>query len=295
MEKRGRTPFIIAFLFPAVALYGMFVVVPVLEAFGFALFQWRGISNQKTFVGLANFATLAKDDVFRRAVGHNLFLLFGAGTAILILSLAVAHALVKESVPAKLLRGVYLFPQVISLVVVAILWAFIYDPSMGLLTGVVKAMHLHVPEAGWLGSSSTALPLVAVTFVWNCMGFYIMLFSAGLRGIPADVEEAALLDGAVGLTRFRRVTFPMLWPVMRVATIYLAIQTLNVFALVFLMTVGGPDRSSEVMLTYLYETAFKNSQFGLATALAVANLVVVMTISGIIMLIFRKDPQEAVR
>jgi len=120
-----------SFPIPGGALYGVFVVVPVLEAFGFALFQWRGISNQKTFVGLANFATLAKDDVFRRAVGHNLFLLFGAGTAILILSLAIAHALVKESVPAKLLRGVYLFPQVISLVVVAILWAFIYDPSMG--------------------------------------------------------------------------------------------------------------------------------------------------------------------
>jgi len=295
MEKRGRTPFIIAFLFPAVALYGIFVVLPVLEAFGYSLFRWRGISTQKEFVGFSNFAALAVDPVFWRSVEHNLFLLIGAGSAILILSLAVAHALGGESRPVRALRGVYLFPQVISLVVVAILWMFIFDPAMGLLTGAMRVLHLPVPASGWLGSSTTALAAVALTFVWHGLGFYIMLFAAGLRAIPADVQEAALLDGAVGLTRFRSVTFPMLWSIMRVATIYLVIQTLNVFALVFLMTVGGPDRSSEVILTYLYETGFRHSQFGLATALAVANLIVIMGVSGLVMLALRRDPQEAPR
>jgi N-acetylglucosamine transport system permease protein len=292
MEKRGRTPFIITFLFPAVALYGLFVIWPVAQAFVFSLFRWRGISEQRTFVGAENFRALVGDPVFWRSVEHNLLLLLGAGAAIMALSLAVAHALQGNSRLVRMLRGVYLFPQVISLVVVAILWTFIFNPSFGLLTSGLHRIGLGRWTVPWLGTPSTALAAVAVTFVWHGLGFYIMLFSAGLRQIPDDVSEAARLDGAEGLTRFRCVTFPMLWSVTRVAIIYLAIQALNIFALVFLMTQGGPDRSTEVMLTYLYETAFRHSEFGLATALAVANFIIVMGISGIVMLILRRDPQE---
>jgi N-acetylglucosamine transport system permease protein len=107
------------------------------------------------------------------------------------------------------------------------------------------------------------------------------------------VHEAALLDGVEGFRRFRTITLPMLWGVMRVAMVYVVINALNVFALVFLMTVGGPDRRTETMLTYLYEQAFKNSEFGYGTALAVANFAIVMLLSGCVMALFRRNPQEA--
>lgn len=291
-RTRERGLFIALFLFPACALYGLFVVWPVAQAFGISLYRWRGVSEQRTFVGLENFRRLLADPVFWQALAHNLMLLVGAGLAILVIALAVAHALHGAGRMARLMRSVYLFPQIISLVIVAILWMFLYNPSFGLLTGALRAVGLGHWVVPWLGTSSTALAAVGVTFVWHALGFYVMLFSAGLRTIPDEIWEASRLDGAEGLTRFRRVTLPLLWAVLRVALVYLVINALNVFALVFLMTVGGPDRRSEVMLTYLYEQAFKNSDFGYATALAVANFAVVLALSGLILALFRRDPQE---
>lgn len=290
---RARSIFIAAFLAPAIALYGLFVIVPVVEAFAYSLFRWRGVSEHKEYVGLDNFKRLVADPVFRQALVHNLAFLVVGGAAILILGLAIAHAVHGNGRWSRALRSVYLFPQVISGVVVAVLWMFIYNPSFGVLNGFLKGVGLGRWALDWLGTPSTALWAVIATFVWHGVGFYIMLFSAGLRTIPVEVHEAALLDGAEGLRRFRMITFPLLWAVLRIATVYVVINALNVFALVFLMTVGGPDRRTETMLTYLYEQAFKNSEFGYGTALAVANFVIVMGLSALVLLAFRRDPQEA--
>lgn len=289
----ARGVFIASFVAPAVALYGLFVIVPVMEAFAYSLFRWRGISAHKDFVGLENFHRLLEDPVFAQALMHNLVFLLVGGSVILVLGLAIAHAVHGSGGWARAMRSVYLFPQIISGVVVAVLWMFIYNPSFGVLNGLLKSLRLERLAMDWLGTPDTALWAVIVTFVWHGVGFYIMLFSAGLRTIPLEVHEAAVLDGAEGLYRFRTVTLPMLWAVLRVATVYATIGAMNVFALVFLMTTGGPDRRTETMLTYLYEQAFKNSEFGYATALAVANFVLVMTLSGLVLGVLRRDPQEA--
>lgn len=293
-RQRERALFAAAFLAPACLLYGVFVIWPVLEAFAFSLYRWRGISAQREFVGLGNFRRLFSDPVFGLTLWHNLLLFLGAGAAIVVLSLLIAHALQGKSRLVRALRSVYLFPQVISLVVVAVLWTFIYNPNYGLLNAALRSLGMKgLGTTAWLGVPSVALGAVAIAFIWHALGFYVMLFAAGIRQIPVDVQEAATLDGAIGLERFRLITLPMLWAVLRVALVYLAINTLNVFALVYLMTQGGPDRHTEVMLTYLYELAFKNSDFGLATALAVANFAVVMAVSGILLGLMRRDPQEA--
>jgi N-acetylglucosamine transport system permease protein len=289
--RRGL--FIAGFLAPAVVLYGLFVVWPVAEAFAFSMYRWRGVSEHRTFVGLDNFVRLGSDPVFRLSLGHNLIFLCVGGAAIMALGLAIAHAVHGSGRGVRALRGVYLFPQIISGVVVAILWMFIYNPSFGVLNGVLKVLGLEALALDWLGTPRTALPALVVTFVWHGVGFYIMLFSAGLRTIPEEVHEAALLDGVSGVRLFFSITLPMLWAVMRVAMVYVVIGALNVFALVFLMTVGGPDRRTETMLTYLYEQAFKNSEFGYATALAVANFAIVMLLAGLVMALFRRNPQDA--
>ncbi len=258
-----------------------------------SLYRWRGVSQVRVFVGFDNFSRLFGDPVFWQSLAHNLALLIGAGGIILVLSLAIAHGVRGNSRSARVLRGVYLFPQVTPLVVVAILWMFIFNPSFGIMNATLRNVGLEKLAVPWLGTSGTALPAVGVAFVWHALGFYIMLFSAGLQTIPDEVREAATLDGAHGLALLWRVTLPMLWAVLRVAMIYLVINALNIFALVFLMTQGGPDRHTEVMLTYLYEQAFKNSDFGFATALAVANLVVVLLLSGMVVAAFRRDPQGA--
>lgn len=294
-ERRARNLFILTFLTPATVLYVLFVVWPVLQAFAFSLYRWRGVSEHRVFVGLENFKRLAQDPVFWQSLSHNLFFLLVGGSAILVLGLAIAHAVQGQGRIEGILRGVYLFPQIISGVVVAILWMFLYNPSFGLIDATLQSFGLEHLAVEWLATPSTALPAVTVTFVWHAVGFYIMLFSAGLRTIPVEVTEAALLDGVEGLRRFVTITLPLLWAVLRVALIYVVINSLNIFALVYLMTVGGPDRRTEVMLTYLYEQAFKNSEFGYATALAVANFAIVMLLSGLVMVLLRRNPQEAAR
>ncbi|MBA3725626.1 MAG: sugar ABC transporter permease [Armatimonadetes bacterium] len=293
MRRDGRTTFIITFLAPAVSLYGVFVLWPLLQSFVLSLYRWRGVSAKKTYVGLENFQALTRDDVLWQALKNNLWLLVVGGLAVLVIGVTIAHAMQGSGWMARALRGVYLFPQVISLVVVAILWMFLYNPSFGLITSGLNAIGLGDLARPWLGDSKTALPSVGIAFLWYVLGFYIMLFAAGIKSIPSEIHEAAALDGSAGLSKFWKVTWPMLWSVKRVAVVYIVINVMNVFALVYLMTQGGPDRKTEVMLTYLYEQAFKNNQFGYATALAVGVFVVSMALCLILMFLFRKNPEEA--
>lgn len=292
-RSRSRGRFIVGFLAPAVLLYALFVVLPLIQAFALSLYRWRGVSAKRTFVGVENFDRLWGDSVFWQALRNNLWVLVVGGIALISVGVAIAVAMKGSGRIGKVLRGVYLFPQVISLVVVAILWQFLYNPSFGLVDTGLKRIGLPTPEKGWLGDSNLALPAVTVAFLWYALGFYIMLFAAGIQQIPEEVDEAAELDGAFGWRKFWGVTWPMLWSVKRVAATYVVINVMNIFALVYLMTAGGPDRKTEVLLTYLYEQAFKNTQYGYATAIAVANFIVAMGLAGILAFIFRKNPEGA--
>lgn len=293
-RARERATFIVSFLAPAVLIYAAFVVWPLIQALIFSAYRWRGLSVRRTYVGLGNFEKLKADPIFATAVKNNVWLLVGAGAVMVALAIAVAHGLRMKGRTARLLRGIVLFPQMISLVVVAVLWQFILNPQ-GLLNAGLRSVGLGGVTRTWLGDSAWALPSVGVAFIWAALGFYVLLFAAGLQAIPEEVNEAAALDGSVGWHRFRTVTWPLLWSVKRVATVNLVINVMNLFALVFLMTRGGPDRKSEVMLTYLYEQSFVNSQFGYATAVAVGNFVVIMALTLLILYVFRRNPVEARR
>jgi N-acetylglucosamine transport system permease protein len=290
--KQRQGLFVITYLAPAVLLYAVFVIWPLLQSFAFSAFRWRGVSTHRTFIGAQNFVKLAHDDAFAKAVRNNLVLLVVGGFVILTVSLLLAHAMQGTGRLARTLRAVVLLPQMVSLVVVAILWQFILNPNMGLLSSGMRAIGLGRFTHTWLGDPSTALPSVGTAFAWYAIGFYALLFATAIRSLPEEVGEAAAIDGATGMRRFWRVTWPMLWSVKRIATVHLTITVVNVFALVYLMTQGGPDRATEVLLTYLYEKAFVDSQFGYATAVAVANFALVMVLSIAILMFFRRDPQE---
>ena len=146
---------------------------------------------------------------------------------------------------------------------------------------------------GWIAQSNTALFAVTIAFIWWALGFYVMLFTAGLQSIPNEVTEAAELDGATGWNRFLRITWPMLWSIKRISAIYLLSNVLNVFALVFVMTQGGPDNATQTMLTFLYQTGFEQSHYGRASALAACNFVLALGLSGLLFLFTRRNPEAA--
>jgi ABC-type sugar transport system permease subunit len=247
------------------------------------MFRFRGVSTKRTFVGPQYFQNLWTDETFWRALTNGLSLVVIGGSLIIGLALLLGHATTGRDAGSKILRSVYLFPQVVSVVAVAVLWRFVFHPSAGFLKG---------PDNGWLGDTKTAWPIVIFVFVWMSLGFYIMLFGAGISGIPKEIDEAAQLEGVTGFAKFRTVTWPLLWSIRRVAVVYVVINAMNCFALVNVMVEGGgPANSAEVMLNYLYEL-MQASQFGKASALAVVNFFVALALSLVVMLLFRRNPED---
>lgn len=294
MLKRDKHLTIIAFLLPAALLYAGFFLFPMAQAFYIAMFRWRGLSMNREFVGLENFRELLfRDPIFWKALQHNLIFMVVALVIIIPVALLIAVALSKKVRGSETYRAVFLFPNIISVVAVAVLWSFIYHPRMGILNAFLKLAGLEqFASTGWLGEPDLALPALIATTIWYSMGFYIVLFLAGVQSIPQTFYEAACIDGASNWQSFRHVTLPLVWEILKMAIVYLIIHTLNIFGLVFIMTDGGPDNQTEVMLSYLYRLAFEESNFGYATALGVVAFILIFIISITSIRLMRREVVE---
>jgi N-acetylglucosamine transport system permease protein len=299
-SRRGRDwgtgAFVCGLLAPAVLLYFGLVLWPMEQSFWVAFHRWRGLSGSMTFVGFDNFRQIAGDDSFRAALGHNFAFFLMAATAVLTLGLFFANALAGQ--PGQRVRGLelfralFLFPNVVSIVAVAILWMFLYNPNWGLVNAMLRLVGLGSWAKTWLGNQSTVMPAVTVAYVWYVLGFYILLFRAGIQGVPAEINEAASIDGATGSQRFWLVTVPLLNDILRLGVIHLVISSMNLFALIWVLapptSVGN---ATEVSLTYLYQKGFTEQQFGYSTAIGAVNFLIVMGITVLLQRVWK--PREA--
>ena len=287
----GTAGFVFTLLAPGLLLYVLLVIWPMMQSFYVAVHRWRGVSGRMIFIGADNFVQLAQDQNFRAALLHNALFFVMAGITILTLSLFFANALAQKLKGVELFRALFLFPNVVSIVAVSTLWMFLYNPNWGLINAVFKAFGGDPRHAvTWLADQRTVLPAVAVTYVWYVLGFYILLFRAGIQNISGDVNEAATIDGTTGTQRFWLVTLPLLNPILRLSVIYLIINSMNLFALIWIMappsaTAGG----TEVALTYLYQKGFEQQQFGYATAIGAVNFVFVMLITTVLQKVWKVD------
>jgi len=290
MKTTDRRITIALFLTPAAVLYGVFVLFPMAQAFYLSLFDYRGLSAAKQFLGFGNYVRLASDGIFRAALWHNVVFMVVSLVVIIPAALFFAQVTCRNIPGASFYRAVYLFPNILSVVAVGILWYFIYQPSMGLLNAILGL--LGAKGRPWLGESGTALPAVVATSIWYTTGFYVTLLVAGIRNIPPTFYEVAEMDGASGWQSFRHITLPLVWEILKLAIVYLVIHTLNIFGLVFVMTEGGPNRATEVTLTYLYERAFKSSEYGYATAIAAVVFVLILLLSLVSIRLLRREVVE---
>ena len=292
MTNRNTKWTIAAFLAPAVTLYAVFFIFPMAQAFYISLFRWRGMSLHKEYVGLENFRQLAIDPIFWMAAKHNLTFMASFILVVIPLALFFASALARKVKGAQSYRAIYLFPNMISVVAVAVLWSFVYHPTFGILNSVLKAVGAENLTTGWLGEPKFALPAIVVTGIWYSLGFYIILFLAGIQNIPTTFYEAALIDGASQWQSFKHITIPLLWEILKLGIVYMIIHTLNVFGLVWVMTEGGPSNHTEVMLTYLYRLAFEESNFGYATAVGVVAFLLIFAFSLFMIRLMRREVVE---
>ncbi len=287
-----RTRFIIGFLSPALLIYGFLVGVPLVQSFYYSLFRWRGISTNMKFVGAKNLVELAQDDVMHTATINQFLLLVCGGMMILMFAISIAHALHKPTALGKTVQAIMLFPQVVSLVVIGIMWQFMWEPHYGLMIASGRKIGVPYPPGGVLGVSGWANFAILLAFVWHAIGFYVMLFGAGLRNLDSEIMEACELDGASGWTRFRRVTWPMLWAVKRVAVIYIVSNVMGTFVLVKMMTRGGPDNATQVLLTYMQEKGYEQSKMGQACAIAVYSFFIAMILGALVWRVIGRNPEN---
>jgi len=268
-----RMATILVFLLPAVAVYALFVIYPLIQASFYGLFKWNGLGPLDDYVGLDNFSQVLRDEVFRRALWHNLVIL---GLSLIIqlpLALGLALALGRQMRGRAFFRTVFFLPFVLSEVVTGVVWSFLYHPDSG-INNLFSAMIPDYERHGWLGDTRTVLPALFVVITWKYIGFHFVLYVAGLQNIPRDLEEAAQIDGASPLRVVRDVTIPLLGPTIRLSIFLSALGSLQYFDLVWVMTTGGPVGASETMATYMYKFGFQRFALGYGSAVSVVIFVI---------------------
>ena len=296
--EKGTCVGLLVFLVVPVLGYILFVVWPFLQAFYYSLTDWSGFTPGMNFTGLANYTRLFSDDIFMKSVGNSLILVTVLPVITVVLSLVLA-SLVTVGGPSNgpvrglrnssLYRVVSFFPYVIPAIVIGIIWGRVYDPSAGLLNGILTGIGLDQFQSfAWLGKQDTAMIATMFVIVWGLVGFYMVLFVAAIKGIPAEIFEAARIDGAGRFRTAVTITIPLIRDNIQTAYIYMGILALDAFVyMAALNPGGGPNNSTLVMAQQLFTTAFTKGQFGLACAMGVVLASVTLAFAGLVFLVNR--------
>ncbi|MFD2093694.1 carbohydrate ABC transporter permease [Blastococcus deserti] len=260
---------ILFFVAPALALMAIFVVYPVFSAARMSLYRWKGFGPMVDFVGLDNYVRVLTDDVFTDAVTHNFLIVFASILVQLPLGLALALLLNRRIRGRGLLRTIIFVPYVLAEVIAGVVWFQLLQPRSGLLETMLTSVGIPVPEQGFLGTPDLALATVFVVLTWKYLGLAVLLFLAGLQGVPDELHEAAQLDGASWWQVQRRIAIPLIAPTIRTWCFLSMIGSLQLFDMVWILTGGGPANATTTMATYLVSQGTQRSNFGIAGAASV--------------------------
>jgi ABC-type sugar transport system permease subunit len=268
----------ILFLAPAILLYTAFVVYPAIQAFAISLSLWTGYTPDREYVGLENYRLVLHDTVFWGAIGNNVRLILIPGLIIMALALYFASTLAQGGKGAQVYRVAYFFPNVMSVVVVAILWSFIYHPDWGIFNGILRAIGLGGMTRAWL-AQDTLIPAIYAPTIWMALGFYLVLYLAAIQQIPEELFDASKVDGASGWQTFRHITWPMVWSVNRVCAVFIVLGGLKAFDFIWVFAYGRPALRNHTMATWMYQKTITEYDMGYGTALSVVMFVLVFAAS----------------
>jgi multiple sugar transport system permease protein len=275
------------FIFPAIALLFVFVFYPMLQAFLISFKNYSLVGAGDVFVGMDNYVQLMKDRAFFNSLKHSFYFALIVIPIQTSIALGLALFIQKKTATSGLFRTLYFIPVIISTAVAATVFKLIYNKEFGLLNSVLKA--LHMPVTSFLSDPKTAMNGIIVLGIWKGAGFFMIIFLAGLNNISPDLYEAARVDGASRIQQFFKITFPLLHRTMAFVVIMTTIDAIKLSGLVFVLTNGGPNSSTETVVFYIYKQAFTQMRMGYATAAAFVLFAIVLTISLIQMKLFNKD------
>lgn len=293
MEKMLRDKKVIMlFLFPALLIYSVFVPFPALATLYYSLFQWNLIENMR-FAGWDNFSNLfTMDPIFVTAI-QNTFIYLLLSIALQIpAAFLIANTLSQKMRFSKFFQNVIFLPVTLSGVAVSLMWYFIYHPDLGILNGALKLLGLSNFEQAWLFNAKTAIYAVITAVAWQWIGYHMMLFIAGIKTIPAELLEAAKIDGASEWDIMRRITFPLMKPVIKISLILITISSFKNFDSIYVMTQGGPAHATEVLASHMYFKSFMQMEYGYGCSIATVLFVMCVLASLILSRVFRSKAEN---
>ena len=293
-----RISFFVVFLVIPVIGYLTFVVSPFIQAAYFSLTSWTGFSPEIPFIGFGNYTKLLSDDTFVTAVGNSVLFALILPTVTIVIALTFASMITIGGPSRGQVRGlrnssfyrvISFFPYVVPAIVIGLIWSSIYDPNSGLLNGILTRLGAKgATSFAWLGDVRTARWAVLFAIVWGLVGFYMVLFVAAIKGVAAEIYEAARVDGAGRFRTAISITIPLIRDNVQTAYIYMGILALDAFVyMAALEPGGGPENSTLVIAQQLFTTAFTKGQFGYACAMGVVLAVITLAYAGLVFLVNR--------
>ncbi|HIC89989.1 MAG TPA: sugar ABC transporter permease [Anaerolineae bacterium] len=283
--KARRAFWAYVFITPALVFFVLIVLYPVFRALQMSLYRWPLGAPQKTFLGLANYVELFHDRVFVKSLFNTFWYTLGTVPATLVLALGLALLLNMKLLKGRsLFRTVYFVPVVSSVVAVSFVWRWLLEPSFGLINYGLRLFHL--PAPGWLASTTWAMPGIMLVGIWRELGFYMVIFLAGLQTIPQELYEAATVDGANWKQCFWKITLPLLNPSLVFAAVIAVINGLQMFTQVYVMTgggtkvPGGPLHSTRTIVLHIVQAAFRSREMGYASAAAFVLFMIIFVLKN---------------
>ncbi|UHA72820.1 carbohydrate ABC transporter permease [Paenibacillus sp. 481] len=267
--------FIAISLTPALLLYVLFVIVPIFWSAYYGFFDWKGLGEAR-FIGLDNFVEALTDPVFWLSFKNNMIVVAASVFGQVPIALLLALLLKRGTWFQRFIRSAVFMPMVLSSVVIGIIWSNIYHPQTGLLNALLTAVGLEEWKHAWLSDPSIAMWMIAIPLIWNYIGPYLIMFLAALHSIPSELDDAAQLDGAVGLRKLVQITLPLIWDTLKVAIVLCISGSLKAFDLIYVMTNGGPAHATELLASYMYNSTFTVYRFGYGSA--VSTLIVIISL-----------------
>lgn len=268
----------IIMIMPAVILFTVFFLAPIFISVYYSFTDFSGIGAAK-FIGFKNYQVLLKDKFFFIALENTFIILIGITITILPLSFIVALLLEKPFRGSGVVQSMIFAPNVIAPILVGLIWLFILDPKMGMINAILRSIGLSDYQQQWIGGKTLTPYSVAFVYLWQVLGFYTTINMAGLRSIPADIYEAAEIDGANYFQRIRKITIPMMKNTIVINTILIITGGFKIFETVKQLTNGGPNHMSDVLVTYMYDTTFTSSRYGYGMAVATVSFVLCLIFS----------------
>lgn len=290
-NSKDKKRFIALGLLPSLILYTIFMVYPTINVFYESLFKTGGLSGNKTFVGLANFKLLFSDSNFIRSFQNTIFLIVIVTIVTMFLAIIFASILSREKIAGQnFFRIIFYIPNILSIVVIASIFAAIYGMDQGLINGFMRLFNSNHTNIPFLGDRMYVVYSIGFAMIWQAIGYYMVMYMSTMSQIPEHLYEAANLDGSGKIRQFFDITLPLTWQTIRTTLTFYVISNINIaFQIIKALTGGGPDGASLTLLNYQYEQAYTNSSFGYGLAIGVVVFLFSFILSAIIHRLTKRD------